>query len=105
MGPLTAILTLFAIVGAGVWFQHRLSHGRGWSPLWLAFSTTFTAAVCLISGLIGFRLDHNTAFLAADRWSDSVIWPSIALGLVFAALAAIFWRLAIRETDRLLNRA
>jgi hypothetical protein len=105
MGPVTAALTLVALVGAGLWFQHRLAKGREWSPLWLAFSSTFAAALCLISGSMGFRLDRRASFLAGSRWSDTVVWSEIAIGVAFAALAVFYWRRAIREADRILNRA
>ena len=102
MGPIAAVLTLVAIVAAGMWFQHRLSQGRAWSPLWLAFSNTFAAALFLVSGSIGFRL--QTTLLGTSRWSDSVIWPEVGVGLVFAGLALLFWRRAIRDTDRKLHQ-
>jgi len=99
---MAAVLTLVAIVAAGMWFQYRLSQGRAWSPLWLAFSSTFAAALFLVSGSIGFRL--QTTLLATSRWSDSVIWPEVGVGLVFAGLAVLFWRRAIRDTDRKLHQ-
>ena len=102
MGPMAAVLTLVAIVAAGMWFQYRLSQGRAWSPLWLAFSNTFAAGLLLVSGSIGFRL--QTTSLATSRWSDSVIWPEVGVGLVFAGLAVLFWRRAIRDTDRKLHQ-
>ena len=105
MGPMAAVLTLVAIVAAGMWFQYRLSQGRAWSPLWLAFSSTFAAALFLVSGSIGFRLNRQTTLLATSRWSDSVIWPEVGVGLVFAGLAVLFWCRAIRDTDRRLNGA
>ncbi len=105
MEQLTVALTIIALLAAATWFQFRLSKRRAWTPLWQAFSSTFAAALFLISGSIGYRLDGRTSFLAGNRWSDTVIWWEIGMGLLFAAFAVLCWRLAIRHTDRLLTRA
>jgi hypothetical protein len=103
--PLFALLTVGTLFGAGAWLQARLSKGRTWSPLWLAFSTTSAALLFLVAGSVGFRLDRHTVFLLGSRWSDTVIWWEVGWGAIFAGLAVIFWRLAIRDADRQLNQA
>jgi hypothetical protein len=102
--PLVAGLIFVAVLLALTWFQHRLSRGRMWHPLWLAFSMTFAAALFVVAGAIGYRLDRRLQMTADSRWVESVIWWQVALGVVFATLAVIFWRMAIRETDRLIGR-
>ena len=84
--------------------QDRLSKGRRWNSLWFAFSTTFAALLFLVAGSVGFRLDRHTVLVSGTRWSDAVIWWEIAWGAMFA-VAVIFWRLAIRETDARLKQA
>ena len=71
----------------------------------MAFSTTSAALLFLVAGSVGFRLDRHTVLLSGTRWSDTVIWWEVGWGAMFAGLAVIFWRLAIRDADRQLNQA
>ena len=105
MQQLLAGLIFIGLLLAGTWIQYRLSRGRMWHPLWLAFSMTSAALLFLTSGAIGYRLDRQNALLAGNRWVDGVIWWEVHLGAVFALLAVLFWRAAIRETDRILSRS
>jgi hypothetical protein len=100
---LVAVLVMAVILGAGTWWQYRLSKGRMWHPLWLAFSMTSAAILFVTAGIAGFRLDRRTAFFADTRWSDDVLWWQVGLGLIFAMLAVLFWRHGIRYTDDLLR--
>ena len=104
MEQVIAFLSIAVLLAAGTWFQYRLSRGRMWHPLWLAFSMTFAAILFLVSGSLGYRLERRVSILAANRWAGGVIWWEIQLGLIFFVLAVIFWRLAIRDTDRRLGR-
>lgn len=105
MQPLIGGLTMSALLTIGTWMQYRLANGRMWHPLRMAFTTSLGAALFLVAGGTGFRLDRHSALLAGTQWAGGVIWWEIWTGLILAALAAIFWRLAIRETDRLIRQA
>ena len=99
MEQFVAVLVIATFIAAGTWFQYRLSKGRMWKPLWLAFSMTFAAILFVVAGLAGFRLDRRTAFFADGRWAGDILWWQCGLGVLFAVMAAVFWRLAIRDTD------
>jgi hypothetical protein len=104
MEQVLAALVVVALLAGGTWWQHRLSRGRMWDPLWIAFSMTTSACLFVVAGTVGYRLDQRSALLAGNRWADGVIWWQIGFGLVFTALAVVFWRAAIRNTDRRLGR-
>ena len=100
MEPLIAVLAMTALLAGGTWFQYRLSKGRMWHPLWLAFSTTSAAILFVVAGGVGYQLERRNALLAANRWAGEVIWWQVGLGAIFAAIAIVAWRIAIRHTDR-----
>ena len=54
--PFLAITTFAA---AWSWFLHRRSRGRGTSPTWMTFSTTFTSLLFIVSGSMGYMLDER----------------------------------------------
>ncbi|HET9369443.1 MAG TPA: hypothetical protein VFO19_04320 [Vicinamibacterales bacterium] len=83
MATLAAVLAVAGFVAAGVYFQHRLSGGRMWSPLWMAFSFTAAATVLLV----------RVAF-----WSGSAERGDLLLLAVFVALAIGAWAVASRTT-------
>jgi hypothetical protein len=70
---------------------------RGYTTMGYAFSFTFGAALFLVSGLTGYRLDKREPFFADARWSDDVLWSQIWMGLPFACLAVYFWHKGLRE--------
>jgi len=96
MEPIVAVLGILTVVGAGVWFQYRLSRGRMWSPLWLAFSATATSILFMVAGAIGYQLDRHARFIAPHQPFSGVIWWEVGVGLAVAVLAAIMWRRAAR---------
>ena len=67
--------------------------GRNTSPMTLAFSVTFVAALHVVSGLIGYRLNRGYG----HRWSESVVWWQVWVGLAAAALAVYLWRKGLRD--------
>jgi protein-S-isoprenylcysteine O-methyltransferase Ste14 len=91
------------IVLAAALFWHARVAPRQ-SPQAIAFTTTFAAALFLITGSIGFGLQKGPALLSPARWSNSVIWPQVILGVAFLIAAVICWRRAIRDVDRRLGR-
>jgi hypothetical protein len=67
------------------------------TTLGYAFSWTLGAALFLVSGLTGYRLNRRSAFLNSDRWSEDFIWQQIWIGLALACAAIWFWRKGLRE--------
>jgi hypothetical protein len=97
---------VFGVLFVGVLviaWHHRITPGR--RPHAAAFSTTFAAALFLISGIIGFGLQKGPSLFSEARWSDGVIWPQVTLGIAFLVAAIFCWRRALKETDRLVGRA
>jgi hypothetical protein len=82
---------------AGPGAAGRKSWGYAYTPLGYAFSWTFGAALFLVSGLTGYRLDRRERFFASVRWSEDYIWWQIRIGLVLACVAIWFWRKGLRE--------
>jgi hypothetical protein len=82
---------------AGPGAAGRKSQSFTYTPLGYAFSWTFGAALFLVSGLAGYRLDRRGPFLADWRWSEDYIWWQIRMGLVLACAALWFWRKGLRE--------
>jgi hypothetical protein len=74
----------------GTYGSRRLAY---YTPMGYAFSTTFLAAVHLIAGLIGYRLNRGHG----NRWSESVIWWEVWVGLAAAAVAVYLWRRGLRD--------
>jgi hypothetical protein len=70
---------------------------RGQTTMGYAFSMTFGAALFLITGLIGYRLDKHTRFKAGTPWAGEILWWQVLSGLVFACAAVWFWRKGLRE--------
>jgi hypothetical protein len=80
-------------------FVHQLSGRRSWNPLWLAFSTTTFAALYLVAGAIGYRLDRHDRFVARSGWAGHVLWPEIGIGLLAALAAVYFWRKGLQSVS------
>ncbi len=99
MTSIAVVLGIVAALAVGTYAQYRLSRGRMWTPLWLAFSTTAAAILCLVSGIIGYQLGRHARFVAHTAWSPTAIWWEVYAGLGFAAAAAVLWRLALRSTQ------
>ena len=97
MSQIIALLAIVAMVAGGALFQHRISRGRMWSPLWIAFSTTTGAILFLVSGISGDVLDHHDRFVTGKSWSDVVSWTQIDLGFALLIVAAYFWRKGLRS--------
>ena len=98
-------LVVVASLAAVQWCINRILGPRAQSPLWYAFTTTAAAALFLVSGSIGYKLQKGPPLVSDARWADGVIWPQVWVGLACAAVAVFCWRSAIRDTDRRLNRA
>jgi drug/metabolite transporter (DMT)-like permease len=96
MDRVIAVLTMVALVGSWYWFVHKKSNGRAWSPLWIAFSTTATAILFIVSGAIGYTLDKRTRSIAGS-WSDTVIWWEVWVGIASAVIAIYFWHRGLRS--------
>ena len=92
--PVVAVLALFA---AWVVFLYKRSGGRVWSPLWMAFSTTTTAALFLVAGFLGYTLNRHTRFVDGTAWTGEVIWWQIGVGAVATAAAVFFWRKGLQS--------
>jgi len=99
MERLIPVLLVVAAVAAWYLFLYKSSNGRLWSPLWMAFSTTASAAVLIVAGLIGYSLDKRAAFFAGTSWSESVIWWQVGVGLALLPLAAYSWNKACSQTE------
>jgi|SRR4029079_17134249 hypothetical protein len=97
MEQLVPVLAIVMIVAAGVWFQYRLSRGRMWTPLWLAFSATAASIMFIAAGTMGYNLDTHSRFIARTPWSPAVIWWEVGVGLVLAVLSAFLWRQGVRS--------
>ncbi len=97
MEQVVAVLAIVTIVATGVWFQYRLSRGRMWTPLWLAFSATAASIMFIVAGTIGYNLDRHSRFVARTPWSPAVIRWEVGVGLVLAVLSAFLWRHGVRS--------
>ena len=104
-GSVMPFLIVVAGLAAFQWWINRVRGPRRQSPLWYAFTTTAVAAVFVISGSIGYKLQKGLPVFSDARWSDDVIWSQVGVGLAFVPVALFFWRRAIRDTDRRLSRA
>jgi hypothetical protein len=69
-----------------------------------AFSTTFAAALFLVTGTIGFSLRRGPSLLSDARWSETVIWPQVGLGIAFSIAAVLCWPRALRDVERRVGR-
>lgn len=91
---------MVAAVAVTSWFVilHRSTRRTGmWSPLWIAFSSTFFSAGIIVAGVIGYRMSKNERFLTGSAWSDAVIWWQVGFGLALALLAVLAWRKAAAQ--------
>jgi hypothetical protein len=100
MERLIPFLLVLALVGGWYLFLYKSSNGRLWSPLWMAFTTTASAAVLIVAGAIGYTLDRRAQFFAGTAWSDSVIWWQVGVGLAMLPLAAYSFRKAGSKTSQ-----
>ena len=97
---MNAVITVIAIalfLGGVYWAQYRLTHGRIWSPLWMAFSFTFSGALIFLAGAGGYRLSRRARFIDGTNWTDGVVWSQITIGGVLLAIAAVCWVIALRS--------
>lgn len=97
MASVVAVLAVVAVISAGTWFQYRLSRGRMWTPLWMAFSATATSMLFIVAGTLGVNLSRHTRFRAGTPASPDVIWWEIGIGVALAALSLLFWRRGLRD--------
>ncbi len=70
-----------------------------WHPLWLAFTVSSVAGICLMAGAVGFRLSRRDRFFAGSAWVDGPIWWQIAVGLALIPIAVLLWRAGLRSID------
>lgn len=96
-----AAVGILLIVALG-WLATRIQLKQ--SPQAAAFSTTFFAALFIVSGVIGFGLQKGPALFSDARWAGSVIWPQLWLGLALVPVALVCWRRALRDANRRLGR-
>lgn len=100
MESIGAFLAVVALICTGTWFQYRLSRGRMWTPLWLAFSTTATSILFIVAGALGHNLSKHERFLAGADTSPGVIWWEVGIGVALAVLSLFFWRQGVRSIQR-----
>lgn len=81
------VVGIIIILVAALFWHSRVVPSQG--PQALAFSTTFGAALLLITGVIGYSLQGGTALPSSARWSGAVIWPQVIVGAAFL-IAAMF---------------
>lgn len=96
------VVAILIILFAGFLWHRRIVPSQ--SPQGLAFTTSFAAALLLISSSIGFGLQKGPALLSEARWTNGVIWPQVGLGVAFLVAAVICWRRALKDADRRLGR-
>jgi hypothetical protein len=92
MDRILAVAAVVAFVAVWNVFWYRKSGGRLWSPLWMAFSTTTTAFLFLVSGSVGYSLSRHERFVGQTPWTGGVIWWQVAVGISAAAMALFLWR-------------
>jgi membrane protein implicated in regulation of membrane protease activity len=105
VGDLIAVLFVVGLTAIWWRFFYVRSDRRMYSPVWLAFTTTFTAALFLITGSIGYTLSALARMRAGTPWTGEVIWWQVGIGLVMSMAAVYFWWRGSREIDRRLGRA
>ena len=99
MEDMIPFLVFFVPLAASAWFLHRRSRHRGKHPLWPAFSTTAGAALFMVVGAAGYNLDTLDANAAGTRWSGTVIWWEVGIGIALLPVAAYCWRKGLRSLD------
>ena len=97
MDRVIPVLAIVALVVGWNAFVYKLSGGRMFRPLWIAFGTTACAVQLMTAGVIGYTLDRHDRFVAHTAWTGHVIWSQVAGGLLFAVVAAFFWRRGLRR--------
>lgn len=97
MEAVVAVLGVVAVISAGIWFQFRLSRGRMWTPLWMAFGATSTSILFLVAGTLGINLSKHQRFLTGNAPSSGVIWWEVGIGVALAILSLFFWRRGVRS--------
>jgi hypothetical protein len=65
-------------------------------PLWTAFSSTFTSALFLGAGAIGYNLSTSDRFVEGTAWRDGVIWWEVWIGIGLLVFAVVMWRRGLR---------
>ena len=100
MQSLLAVLVVAAALAAWWLFLYQRSDRRMHGAIWMAFSTTFAAALFLIAGSAGYILDRRGRFFAGTAWSETVIWWEVGVGIALLPLAVFFWRRGARDIDR-----
>jgi hypothetical protein len=100
MESVVAVLGVVTVIAAGTWFQYRLSRGRMWTPLWLAFSATATSILFIVAGTLGVTLSKRSRFLSGDAASSGVIWWEVGVGLALSVVSLILWRQGIQSIRR-----
>ncbi len=91
------VLAIVVVVVAWNVFLYKISAGRMWSPLWMAFSATVTAGLFLGAGFLGYTLSKHDRFVAGTAWSDGVIWWEVSAGLAASVVALFLWRKGLRS--------
>jgi hypothetical protein len=97
MESIVAVLGVVTVIAAGTWFQYRLSRGRMWTPLWLAFSATATSILFIVAGTLGVNLSKQSRFLAGDASSHGVVWWEVGVGVAVAIASVFLWRQGVRS--------
>ena len=98
-----AVVGILIIVAVGLVWHKGVVPSQ--SPQAAAFTTTFAAALFIITGSIGFGLQKGPALFSDTRWTGTVIWPQVYLGVAFLVAALFCWRNALKDAERRVRRA
>jgi peptidoglycan/LPS O-acetylase OafA/YrhL len=98
------VIVVASLAALQCWIN-RVRGPRAQSPQWYAFTTTVAAALFLISGSVGYKLQKGPPLVSDARWADGVIWPQVWVGLAWAVVAVFCWRRAMGDTERRLSGA
>jgi hypothetical protein len=97
MESFIVVLTVGVLLAGGTWMQHRLSGGRMWSPLWVAFSLTAAALLFLTAGFTGYELRGGLPFSRASSFTGRVVWEQAGAGVALALIAVPLWIVSLRR--------
>lgn len=97
MESFIVVLTVGVLFAGGTWMQHRLSGGRMWSALWVAFSLTAAAILFLTAGFTGYELQGGLPFSRASSYTGEVVWEHAGAGVALALIAAPLWIVSLRR--------
>lgn len=97
MESIIVVVTVGVLFAGGTWVQHRLSGGRMWSPLWVAFSLTAAALLFVTAGFTGYELHGGLPFSRASSFTGRVVWEQAGAGIVLALIAAPAWMVSLRR--------